>query len=79
MDLSKNYITQIVEAVNSVTEHCGPVLLFGENIELDINSSPDITLLIIIGALISVFFVVFGKSLLSLFYAQKYNQYLYLS
>ena len=33
MDLSKNYITQIVEAVNSVTENCGPVLLFGENID----------------------------------------------
>ena len=33
IDLSKNYITQIVEEVNSVTEHCGPVLLFGENID----------------------------------------------
>jgi len=31
--LNKNYITQIVEEVNSVTEHCGPVLLFGENID----------------------------------------------
>ena len=34
IDLSKNYITQIVEEVNSVTEHCGPVLLFGENIDI---------------------------------------------
>ena len=33
---------------------------------------------LIIGALISLFFIVFGKSLLSLIYAQKYDEYLYL-
>ncbi len=31
--MSKSYIGQIVDAVNSVTERCGPVLLFGENID----------------------------------------------
>ncbi len=31
--MSRTYIGQILEAVNSVTEHCGPVLLFGENID----------------------------------------------
>jgi len=27
------YISQIIEQVNAVTEHCGPVLLYGENID----------------------------------------------
>ena len=27
------YIKQIIESVNGVTERCGPVLLFGENID----------------------------------------------
>jgi pyruvate/2-oxoglutarate/acetoin dehydrogenase E1 component len=31
--VSKTYIGQILESVNSVTEHCGPVLLYGENID----------------------------------------------
>ena len=31
--MSKTYIGQIIETVNSVTERCGPILLFGENID----------------------------------------------
>lgn len=31
--MGKTYIGQIIEQVNAVTEHCGPVLLFGENID----------------------------------------------
>jgi pyruvate dehydrogenase E1 component beta subunit len=31
--VGKTYIGQIIESVNSVTERCGPVLLFGENID----------------------------------------------
>lgn len=31
--MSKTYIGQIVENVNGVTERCGPILLFGENID----------------------------------------------
>ena len=31
--MSRSYIGQILDAVNSVTEDCGPVLLFGENID----------------------------------------------
>lgn len=31
--MGKTYIGQIIESVNAVTEHCGPVLLYGENID----------------------------------------------
>ena len=31
--MSKTYIGQIIESVNAVTETCGPVLLYGENID----------------------------------------------
>ena len=31
--MTKTYIGQILESVNSVTEQCGPVLLYGENID----------------------------------------------
>ena len=31
--MDETYIGQIIEIVNSVTERCGPVLLFGENID----------------------------------------------
>jgi len=31
--VTSTYISQIIEQVNAVTEHCGPVLLFGENID----------------------------------------------
>ena len=31
--MNKTYIQQILEEVNAVTEHCGPVLLYGENID----------------------------------------------
>lgn len=31
--MSKTYIGQIIESVNAVTEDCGPVLLYGENID----------------------------------------------
>lgn len=31
--MSRTYIGQIIESVNWVTERCGPVLLFGENID----------------------------------------------
>ena len=31
--MSKTYIGQIIESVNAVTENCGPVLLFGANID----------------------------------------------
>ena len=31
--MKSTYISQIIEQVNVVTERCGPVLLFGENID----------------------------------------------
>lgn len=31
--MSRTYIGQIIESVNSVTDRCGPVLLYGENID----------------------------------------------